>query len=388
MATYQTPGVYIEEVELGAKPIAGVGTSIAGFVGVTDKGAIYQDQPTLVTSWGDFTSKFGYYTSTAPYVAPAVFSFFLNGGTTAFIVKSADDSDGAIVGTDGGAGARTGLTALTDVDEVTMVMTPGVTSDVVVKAVVAHCEHMGDRIAIIDAPEDTITTTDLDTYKADAISADGYATLYAPWYNSAVEYIDTTDNDKLKNKKIFIPPSGAMAGIYSRSDSQRGVHKAPANEQVRGALELKVNYNKAEQALLNPKGINAIRSFAGRGILVWGARTTASNSLWKYINVRRLFMFLEESIDEGTQWVVFEPNDAKLWDRVKQTINNFLTTQWREGMLMGSTPDEAFFVKCDRETMTQDDIDNGRLICEIGVCPVKPAEFVIFRIAQQCSATA
>jgi hypothetical protein len=128
--------------------------------------------------------------------------------------------------------------------------------------------------------------------------------------------------------------------------------------------------------------VNCIRVFAGRGILVWGARTTASNTLWKYINVRRLFMFLEESIDEGTQWVVFEPNDEKLWARVKQTISNFLTTQWREGALMGATPEEAFFVKCDRETMTQNDIDNGRLICEIGVSPVKPAEFVIFRIAQ------
>lgn len=385
MPTYQTPGVYIEEVELGAKPIAGVGTSVAGFVGVTDKGAIYQDKPTLVTSWGDFTSKFGYHTDDAPHMAPAIFSFFLNGGTTAFIVKSADDTDGAIVGTDAGAGARTGLVALTDVDEVTIVMAPGISSATVLSALIAHCELMTDRIAIIDTPEAILTTTDVAAYKETAISADGYATLYAPWYKSAVEYIDTADNNKLKSKKMFIPPSGAMAGIYSRSDGQRGVHKAPANEQVRGALELKVNYNKAEQALLNPKGINCIRSFMGRGILVWGARTTASNALWKYINVRRLFMFLEESIDEGTQWVVFEPNDAKLWDRVKQTITNFLTTQWREGALMGASPEEAFFVKCDRETMTQDDIDNGRLICEIGVCPVKPAEFVIFRIAQQCT---
>ena len=474
MATYQTPGVYIEEVELGAKPIAGVGTSVAGFVGavgliqtlpkksdlpsnndmtklstlkteydkalaaqtnktytdliasiekvvklvdeietditsldaakktkaLTDLSTLkekiniaqevvlfvnYLHKPTLVTSWSDFTAKFGYYTTTAPYMSSAVFSFFLNGGTTAFIVSTVDNSDTAIKGADNGPGKRTGLMALTDVDEVTMVIAPGMNSPDIVKALVAHCELMKDRIAIIDTPEATVTTTDISTYKENAISADGYATLYAPWYKSAVEYIDTADNNKLKSKKIFIPPSGAMAGIYSRSDTQRGVHKAPANEQVRGALELKVNYNKAEQALLNPKGINCIRSFMGRGILVWGARTTASNSLWKYVNVRRLFMFLEESIDEGTQWVVFEPNDAKLWDRVKQTITNFLTTQWREGALMGASPEEAFFVKCDRETMTQDDIDNGRLICEIGVCPVKPAEFVIFRIAQQCT---
>lgn len=392
MATYQTPGVYIEEVELGAKPIAGVGTSVAGFVGETEKGSKYQDIPTLVTSWGDFVLKFGRYTDDAPYMAPAVFSFFLNGGTTAFIVKSADGTDINIVGTDSGPGARTGLTALTDIDEVTIVVAPGITTPTVLSALIAHCELLKDRIAILDAPEETTSPTaftdETTGYAQNTISADGYATLYTPWYKSAVEYIDTSDNNKLKSQQIFIPPSGAMAGIYSRSDSERGVHKAPANEQVRGALELKVNYNKAEQALLNPKGVNCIRTFSGRGILVWGARTTATNALWKYINVRRLFMFLEESIDEGTQWVVFEPNDEKLWARTKQSISNFLTTQWREGALMGSTPEEAFFVKCDRETMTQDDLDNGRLICEIGVCPVKPAEFVIFRIAQQCTVSA
>jgi len=481
MATYQTPGVYIEEVELGAKPIAGVGTSVAGFVGAvglsnvlpnktelptngdivkladlkskfdqaltaqtakkyneliervnemdeivlaiesdiksldeTKKAKALKDlltikeqvkiskevaqffkylhKPTLVTSWGDFTSKFGYYTKSAPYLAPAAFSFFLNGGTTAFIVITKDNKDASIKGTDGGPGARTGLEALTDIDEVTIVMAPGITAPAVLSALIAHCERMKDRIAILDAPEETTSPTaftDASTgYAQKTISADGYAALYTPWYKSAVEYIDSADNNKLKSQQIFIPPSGAMAGIFSRSDSQRGVYKAPANEQVRGALELKVNYNKAEQALLNPEGINCIRAFPGRGILVWGARTTASNALWKYVNVRRLFMFLEESIDEGTQWVVFEPNDEKLWARVKQSISNFLTTQWREGALMGSTPDEAFFVKCDRETMTDAQINSGQLICEIGVCPVKPAEFVIFRIAQQCTASA
>lgn len=386
MPTYQAPGVYVEEVELGAKPIAGVGTSVAGFIGETESGSAYQDTPTLVTSWGDFVTKFGRYTDSTPYMAPAVFSYFLNGGTTAFIVKTADGTDDAIKGTDGGPGARTGLTSLTDIDEVTIITAPGITSPDVIKALIAHCELLKDRIAILDAAESTTGVTDFTDaasgYINDTVSENGYAALYTPWYKSSVEYIDTADNNKLKSKQLFIPPSGAMAGIYARSDSERGVHKAPANEQVRGALELKVNYNKAEQSLLNPKGVNCIRAFAGRGILVWGARTTASDSLWKYVNVRRLFMFLEESIDEGTQWVVFEPNDERLWARVKQTISNFLTTQWREGALMGSTPEEAFYVKCDRETMTQDDIDNGRLICEIGVSPVKPAEFVIFRIAQ------
>ncbi|MDH4100239.1 MAG: phage tail sheath subtilisin-like domain-containing protein, partial [Nitrospirota bacterium] len=167
-----------------------------------------------------------------------------------------------------------------------------------------------------------------------------------------------------------------------RSDQERGVHKAPANETVRGAIDLEFNITKGEQDILNPRHINCIRTFPGRGILVWGARTMVLDALWKYVNVRRLFIYLEESIDEGTQWVVFEPNDEKLWARVKQSITEFLTRVWKDGALMGKTVEEAFFVKCDRTTMTQDDIDNGRLICVIGVAPVKPAEFVIFRIAQ------
>jgi hypothetical protein len=173
-----------------------------------------------------------------------------------------------------------------------------------------------------------------------------------------------------------------MVGIYARSDQERGVHKAPANEVVRGAMELEFRITKGEQDILNPRHINCIRFFPGRGIRVWGARTTILDTLWKYINVRRLFIYIEESIEEGTQWVVFEPNDQKLWARVIQTITQFLTRVWRDGALMGTTPEEAFFVKCDRTTMTQDDIDNGRLICVIGIAPVKPAEFVIFRIAQ------
>jgi phage tail sheath protein FI len=179
-----------------------------------------------------------------------------------------------------------------------------------------------------------------------------------------------------------IPPGGHIAGIYARTDQERGVHKAPANEVVRGATDVDILVTKGDQDILNPKGVNAIRVFPGRGIRVWGARNMILDPLWKYINVRRLFIFLEESIDEGTQSFVFEPNDEKLWDRVRQTITQFLTRVWRDGALMGTTPEQAFFVKVDRTTMTQDDIDNGRLIVLIGVAPVKPAEFVIFRIAQ------
>ena len=174
-----------------------------------------------------------------------------------------------------------------------------------------------------------------------------------------------------------------MAGIYARSDNERGVHKAPANEVVRGCTGLSTLYNTGEQDILNPMGVNLIRSFPGRGIRVWGARTISSNGLWKYLNVRRLFIYIEESIRVNTNWVVFEPNSETLWGRVTRTIESFLATCWRDGALAGTSPEQAFFVECGLTTMTQDDIDNGRLICQIGIAPVKPAEFVIFRITQK-----
>jgi Bacteriophage tail sheath protein len=382
MPEYLTPGVYIEEIEIGAKPIEGVSTSTVGFVGMTMEDEDTDlDKPVLITSWGQFTKKFGRYDATkAPYLPPAVYGFFANGGGRCFVVKVKDAAaDGDYVGTDGGPGARTGLNAFNEIDEVNIVCIPGVTSTTVQKAMITHCETMKDRFCILDAVESS-DMTEIQAQKDNVVSTDGYAALYYPWIKVPVESLDA--NSKVQLDVKFMPPSGYVAGIYARSDTNRGVHKAPANELVRDVQELEVSITKGEQGILNPKGINCIRSFPGRGILVWGARTTASNTLWKYINVRRLFLFLEESIEEGTQWVVFEPNDEKLWARVIQTIRQFLTKVWKDGALMGSTPEEAFFVKCDRTTMTQDDIDNGRLICMIGVAPVKPAEFVVFRIAQ------
>jgi len=179
-----------------------------------------------------------------------------------------------------------------------------------------------------------------------------------------------------------VPPSGHVLGLYARTDIDRGVWKAPANDVLRGVFDLEYYVDTGVQEVLNPRGVNAIRRFPGRGIRVWGARTLATNSLWKYVSVRRLFIFLERSIYEGTQWVVFEPNDERLWERVKDTIRLFLRTQWRNGALMGLTEEQAFMIACDRSTMTQDDILNGRLVCEIGIAPVRPAEFVIFRIFQ------
>jgi uncharacterized protein len=234
--------------------------------------------------------------------------------------------------------------------------------------IVSHCGDLMDRFAVISTSE-TVQPNEVTKPNIDS----KYAALYYPWI-----YV----TDPLNGTSKSIPPCGHVAGVYARVDVERGVHKAPANEVIRGAIGLKYIVSSEIQSTLNPKGINCIRAFPGRGIRIWGARTISSDPSWKYVNVRRLFIFLEKSIETATQWAVFEPNDEKLWARMRQTVNQFLTTVWRSGALMGTTSDEAFFVKCDRTTMTQDDIDNGRMIMLIGVAPVKPAEFVIFRIAQ------
>jgi phage tail sheath protein FI len=378
MADYKAPGVYIEEFEMGARPIEGVSTSIAGFVGKAETGDL--DKATEITSWADFTKKFGVHTAKAPHLAPAVYGFFLNGGNRCYVVRVKEGAtDGDYTGTDGGPGKRTGLQAFKEIDEVNIVCIPGLTSKGVQKSMIDHCELMKDRVAVLDAQQGA-DPTKVKTQKTALSSDKGFAGLYYPWIKAQYE---TKKGNKVELADGLIPPSGHIAGIYARSDSERGVHKAPANEIVRGALDLECKITKAEQEGLNPEGVNCIRFFPGRGIRVWGARTIApKSSNWKYVNVRRLFLYLEESIEESTQWVVFEPNDEKLWARVKQTITQFLTRVWRDGALMGKAPEEAFFVKCDRTTMMQDDIDNGRLIVIIGVAPVKPAEFVIFRIAQ------
>lgn len=299
-----------------------------------------------------------------------------------FVMTLSGGSDGSaaavtpdiFMGEDKGPGKRTGLQSFIDNDEASIMAIPGITEPSVQLALVAHCENLKSRFAVLDIPREKTKVADVETHRN--IFDSHYAALYNPWLQVY---------DPMEKRNIFIPPSGSMAGIYSRSDQVRGVHKAPANEVVRGCLGLDCQYNKGEQDILNPKGVNLIRFFTGQGIRVWGARTCSSNTLWKYVNVRRLFIFLEESIKRGTNWVVFEPNDERLWARVSRTIEAFLTRVWRDGALMGSTAAEAFFIDIGRSTMTQDDIDNGRLICVIGVAPVKPAEFVIFRITQKTS---
>lgn len=323
----------------------------------------------------------------APAPAPAASAIAapfeaVGGKGDAMIMQLSGGTDGNIagisaaeyIGTDGGPGKRTGIQAFIENSDVSIMSVPGITIPEVQMSLIAHCENLKSRFAVLDMPKDKKKTDELVEYR-DMFDSH-YAAFYHPWIQIF---------DPLSKKNIIAPPSGSMVGIYARTDNTVGVHKAPANEVVRACTGLASTYNTAEQDLLNPKGINLIRSFPGRGIRVWGARTATSNATWKYINVRRLFIYLEESIRANTNWVVFEPNTEALWGRVKRTIEMFLASTWRSGALAGSSPSEAFFVEIGRSTMTQDDIDNGRLICVIGVAPVKPAEFVIFRIGQYTS---
>lgn len=272
---------------------------------------------------------------------------------------------------------RQGLFTLKNIDEISIVAIPGRTTQSIQSALIEHCELMRYRFAVIDAE---IRSNLANVQEQRGLYDSKYAALYYPW----LKIPDPFPENPRITSYVFIPPSGHTIGIYARSDIERGVYKAPANEVIRGIADLEVKLMKEQQDILNPRNINVLRNFRedNRGLRVWGARTLSSDPDWKYINVRRLFIFIERSIDRGTQWVVFEPNDQPLWQRVKRVISAFLTQVWRDGALMGQTPEQAFYVKCDRTTMTQNDIDNGRLIVLIGIAPVKPAEFVIFRIGQ------
>jgi len=496
MPNYLSPGVYVEEVQAASRPIEGAGTAVAAFVGLAQRGPA--NTPVMVTNWSQFVASFGDFME-GSYLAHSVYGFFLNGGTTAYIVRigaegagspsarlelpsSTDASQAAFrvvaleaggagneikvevgepsepgegvfkltvtrgsdqevydnvtvkrgkqsvftavktsklvrleevakgdlapaVGTKaalaggtvsgpvrvspdeyvGSSADRTGFGGLEAVEEITMVAAPdlmalyqaGVVAmdglKAVQLAIIAHCELMGDRVAILDAPPD-YNAQQVKEWRQDKAGYDSkYATLYWPWIKVF---------DPVAGQATFVPPSGHIAGIWARNDGERGVHKAPANEVVRGAIALELNLTRAEHDQLNPIGVNCVRTFPGRGIRVWGARTLSSDPAWRYLNVRRLFNYIEESILLGTQWVVFEPNDIDLWERVKRTIGAFLVRTWRDGALFGSTPAEAFFVKCDGENNTAETIDAGQLIVDIGIAPVKPAEFVIFRLAQ------
>jgi phage tail sheath protein FI len=503
MPTYLSPGVYVEEIDSGSRPIQGVGTAVAAFVGLAEKGPF--NDPTLLSNWTQFTKTFGGLVDGA-CLAESVFAYFQNGGGNSYVVRIGDGAgengsatakpaieknpqgvlanyrvvaldpstppdtlkveiaetrdegeenpsglklvvhrDGQVIEEHPGVSTsrgktnvatvvnaasqviklepitgksaeelhagmqvalaapsaaavasaparltsddyvgdveeRSGVSGLEAIDEITMVCMPDLltayrrgtidldTVQSVQLAMIAHCELMGDRMAILDPPPG-LNAQQIKEWRVDKAGYDSkFAALYWPWVS--------VGGGK------FLPPSGFIAGIWGRNDDTRGVHKAPANEVVRGAVTLETQITRKEHDLLNPVGINCIRAFPGRGIRVWGARTLSSDPAWRYLNIRRLFNYLEESILESTDWVVFEPNDQALWAKLRRTISAFLVNEWRKGALFGLTPDEAFFVKCDEETNPAEGIDAGEVVCQIGVAPVKPAEFVIFRLSQ------
>jgi len=300
----------------------------------------------------------------------------------------ADNGDARALTVDdveGDVDRRAGMGGLAAVDEITMLCVPDLMSayqqgvidlesvQAVQLAMIAHCELMGDRMAILDTPPG-LNAQQVKEWRVDKAGYDSaFAAMYAPWIKTA---------DPGTGDISYMPPSGHVAGIWGRNDDARGVHKAPANEVVMGVNGLAFQVTQAEQGALNQNGINCIRAFPGRGIRIWGARTLSSDAAWRYLNVRRLFNYLEESILQGTQWAVFEPNDPALWARIRRTISAFLTNEWRKGALFGLTPEQAFFVKCDAETNPAEGIDAGQVVCLVGVAPVKPAEFVIFQLSQ------
>lgn len=465
---YLSPGVYIEELEQGSRPIEAVGTSTAAFLGESAKGPV--NEAVFVSNWSSFTRVFGDFED-APVLAHAVYGFFANGGSRLFVcnVREAgaggarDSAEGsgniggsgrekaapqesaqsgassnanlgskqgepaaklegtassdsgtksgatakselaakskagakeigapnpqsksqeakaapaaAYIGHDGGPGKRSGVHVFNEFPEISLVAAPGQSSPAVQEALLSHCEQMKQRFAVLDCPED-IGPGGLPQLARARDSKHG--ATYFPW----VQVADP------KKGTVWVPPSGHVAGLFARSDSERGVHKAPANEVLRGVLSLRHSLSRSEQDLLNPRGINCIRDMGDRGIRVWGARTLSSDPAWRYVNVRRLLMMIEQSIEQGTQWVVFEPNDEGLWKRVCRNVSAFLLRVHTSGALAGSTPEEAFYVKCDAETNPQEVIDAGQMVCEVGVAPVKPAEFVIFRIGQMAGVEA
>ncbi|WP_416978234.1 phage tail sheath family protein [Streptomyces sp. T028] len=439
MPQYLAPGVYVEEVPSAIKPIAGVGTSTAGFVGVVadtvtmpllpGRSGLKSDgttpepadfatvapvgQARLVDGWETFKTLFGDIQSGNSTLAHAVYGFFNNGGGRCWITRVAPDaeSDAGIdsdagtdagvdpdAGTDAGTDPEAGTVAATDptfagtsadqldarliaaldtftaIDEIALVAIPGAVSDAVQGAILDHCEnqYLQDRFAILDGRQ----TTELTKSTIQGGTRDSsYGAIYYPWIDVGAKDAD--------GNPVYQPPSGHLAGVYARVDTERGVHKAPANEVIRGALGLEKLVSKQAQAGLNPNGINVIRKFDGN-ITVWGARTMAGSAQaeWRYISSRRVFNFLRESIDEGTQWAVFEPNAPELWSKIRRNVGAFLTTVWSSGALLGNTPEQAFYVRCDETVNPAAVRDAGQLVVEIGVALVRPAEFVVFRISQ------
>jgi len=398
MPNYFSPGVYVEEVPPTARPIAGVGTSTAAFLGVvaddvvlplrpgrtgkkTDGSIEPKDyyplapagSPQLVTTWDLFRQNFGDPGKGNAILANAVFGFFNNGGTRCWVQRVAEVGDL----TDPDAA----LATLDAIDEIAIVAIPGAVSKQQHAALIAHCSKLQDRVAVLDGAGAVLDGAVVDTVAVPADIAPAgrslqasYAAVYYPWIQVF---------DQVSGTVAAMPPSGHVAGIYARTDATRGVFKAPANEAIQGALDVSVRVSGAQQDGLNPDGINVLRVMNGP-VRVWGARTQADegSAEFRYVSTRRYMNFLRESVIEGTQWVVFEPNSTSLWQRITRNVGDFLLGQWREGALFGDTPAKAFYVRCDATTNPPDVRELGRVVTEIGVAVVKPAEFVIFRVQQ------
>jgi len=398
MPQYLTPGVYVEEVPSAIKPIAGVGTSTAGFAGVVADdvgmplrpgrtGTTADGKPNpadrypvapagvaqLVDGWETFKNLFGDIQPGNQILAHAVYGFFNNGGGRCWVTRVAP-ATGKAEPSAPDDGFVAALDTFAAIDEIALVAIPGAVSDRVQGAVLDHCanEYRQDRFAILDGRR---TTTLTKAAIQGGTPDNSYGAIYYPWID-----VGARDAD---GKVVYQPPSGHIAGVYARVDTERGVHKAPANEVIRGALGVETLVSKQGQAGLNPVDINVIRQFDGN-VTIWGAHTLAGeeNAEWRYISTRRLVSFLRESIDQGTQWVVFEPNAPELWSKIRRNVGAFLTTVWASGALLGNTPEQAFYVLCDERNNTQPIRDLGQLVVEVGVAIVRPAEFVVFRISQ------
>jgi hypothetical protein len=408
--TYLYPGVYVEEVSTGARPIEAVGTSTAGFVGWAPDPNAPKNDVRPINNWTQFLDVFAKkkdedaepWPSTP--LSHAVFGFFQNGGSRCYVCNV---GEGKPV-----TGTKAGLELFEAIDEIAIVAAPGFEDTDSYEDVLAHCEKMRDRVAILDAPVGLKDPTRLkgdETGGADTGAPAAPATPaagapgatppggpprpaarakpvgrprgsdYGTFYFPSIVVRDPLDRER---RRTLVAPAGHVAGIWARTDATRGVHKAPANAVIRGALGVAYPVTPDEQGELNQKGVNCIRTFPREGVLVWGARTLSTNAEWRYVSVRRLFNMIEESIANSTRWVVFEPNDPTLWKAIRRDVTAFLMLLWREGALMGRTPAEAFFVQCDDETNPPEVIDAGRVVTRIGIAPVKPAEFVIFKIGQ------
>lgn len=386
MPTPLTPGIYVKEVATGPRPIGAVGTSTAAFIGVAPAAKAFVDQVVPCNNWTEFQARFCGDATRSTDLALAVFGYFMNGGGRCYVLNLGSDKAPLV----GDAVKRSGLYAFDAIDEIAMVVAPGYTTAADYDAILTHCERCEDRVAILDAPADASVEAMKTVASEGAQGGDGGAQVKGARPRDsdggygAVYFPHIVVRDPLgRGDTVTAPPSGHIAGIYARTDTQRGVHKAPANEAIRGATGLTYRLSRDEQGQLNSAGVDCIRFFADSGIRVWGARTLApAASEWRYVNVRRLFNMIKESIAEGTKWTVFEPNDETLWGGVIRDVSAFLTILWRDGALMGTTPAEAFYVKCDAENNPPDSRDQGQLTIDIGIAPVKPAEFVVFRIGQ------